>query len=83
MMVPTLIALELFRRFQWSLFRVEWEHIKHSNAGFQVTPVFFDNLREKEERARNLGEEQPNLLAESSIMVIGLLVVAIIAAVIK
>jgi len=79
MVVPLIAFLELFRRFQWALLRVEWEHMKHSAAGFPSAPVFFDNERERHERAKNLGDE-PSLLLESLLMVIGLLAVGTLAA---
>jgi hypothetical protein len=40
--LPLLTLLEIFRRFQWSLLRVEWEQISHG-SGFRMSyyvPMF-------------------------------------------
>jgi len=78
--VPLIAFLEIFRRYQWTLIRVEWEHIRHAHVGFQSAPVFFDNEREKRERARNMGN-RPNLIVESLLMVIAFVLVGTLAAI--
>jgi len=77
--VPLVVFFELFRRFQWTILRVEYEHIKHATVGFQTTPVFFDNEREKREREKYFGDE-PSLYWQSFSMVVALIIVAILVA---
>lgn len=78
--VPVIIVLELYRRFQWSLLRVEWAHVKQSAArGFNSVPVFFDNERERE--ARRAYALNPSLLGETALYAAALIIAAVLGAV--
>ena len=81
--LPLLVALELFRRFQWSLLRIEWEHLCNG-SGFRLAyyvPMFFTHSGNKDaENNKQTAHSNRGVMTEVAAMVIIVLIVAILAA---
>lgn len=83
LLIATLASLELFRRFQWTLIRVEWEQI-NNGSGFRLSyyqPMFFQQRGAGSQPAtKEVRETSTRLIVEVISMVAGVLVIAVIGA---
>jgi len=75
-LVPILALLELYRRFQWGILRVEYEHLSTTGGYRQlrVVPMFFDS--NKQTATRKSETHRGEVWLEIAIMIILLLVIA-------
>jgi hypothetical protein len=77
--VPIVVLLELYRRFQWGVFRLEFEHLKNSEGYRSVAqvPMFFDH---RDADTRNNRTDRTNSILEVTLMIVVLVVIAVLAA---